>query len=148
MSGAEPAPAARAVPGPGKVLVMDDEAGLRKIIGLAVWGMGHQTEVAANGQQAIELYQEAKHSGHPFDAVILDLTIRGGMGGLETVRALLQIDPAVKAIAMSGYVVDPVILDPERHGFKATLTKPFDLRKLQEMLGRVMSQPAEIPVAP
>ncbi len=148
MSGQAPAPAVRAVPRPGKVLVMDDEEGLRKIIGLSLWGMGHQTEVAADGQQAVELYQQAKRSGHPFDVVILDLTIRGGMGGLETIQALLQIDPAVKGIAMSGYAIDPVILEPERHGFKATLAKPFDLGKLQETLGRVMGRPAESPVAP
>jgi DNA-binding NtrC family response regulator len=63
------------------------------------------------------------------------------MGGQEAIQALLEIDPDVKAIAMSGYIDSPVILEPERHGFKAALEKPFDAGKLQEIISRVMDGP-------
>jgi len=90
------------------------------------------------GLKAIEIYKKAKSLGRHFDVVLLDLTIREGMGGQEAIQALLKIDPAVKAIAMSGYIESPVILEPGRHGFKAALEKPFDAGKLQEILALVM----------
>jgi CheY-like chemotaxis protein len=97
---------------------------------------------------AVEVYKKAKSLGRHFDVVVLDLMVRGGMGGQETLQALLKIDPAVKAIAMSGYVHDPVILEPERHGFKDTLAKPFDVGKLQEILSRVMGSAPGSKAAP
>jgi CheY-like chemotaxis protein len=94
--------------------------------------------MAEDGLKAIEIYKKAKSLGRHFDVVLLDLTIREGMGGQEAIQALLKIDPAVKAIAMSGYIESPVILEPGRHGFKAALEKPFDAGKLQEILALVM----------
>src|ERR1017187_4781063 len=138
LSGEEKESAGAGVPRHGRVLVMDDEEGMRKVVGLTLWGMGHEVELAENGQMAVEIYKKAKSLGRRFDVVILDLTVRGGMGGHETIQALLKIDPNVKAIAMSGYVNDPVILEHERHGFKGALAKPFDVGKLQEILFRVM----------
>ena len=123
----------------GRVLVMDDEEGVREIVGLTLSGMGHTVELARDGQMAVEAYKTAVLQGRGFDAVILDLTIREGMGGRETLQELLKLDPRVKAIAMSGYALDPVILEPERHGFKGVLRKPFDVGKLQENLARVMN---------
>ena len=119
---------------------MDDEEGVREVIGQTLEGMGHSSELALDGQEAIEIYKKAKSLSRPFDVVLLDLTIREGMGGQETIQALLKIDPDVKAIAMSGYIDSPVILEPERHGFKAALEKPFDAGKLQEILSRVMDR--------
>ena len=84
------------------------------------------------------LTKARRDQGRPFDAVILDLTVRDGVGGQETIRELLKIDPAVKAIVMSGYADDPVVLEPERYGFKGVLAKPFDKLKLQEILSRVL----------
>ena len=81
---------------------------------------------------AVGAYESAKGQGRPFNVVILDLTIRDGVGGQETIRELLKIDPAVKAIVMSGYLNDPAVLEPERYGFKGVLTKPFDKVKLAE----------------
>ena len=80
--------------------------------------------------------------------MILDLTIREGMGGRETLRELFKIDPHVKAIAMNGYAFDPVILEPERHGFKGVLTKPFDFGKLCENLTLVMCSSTASEAAP
>jgi signal transduction histidine kinase/ActR/RegA family two-component response regulator len=130
-----------AAPRRGKVLVMDDEEGVREVLEQALEGMGHAVDLAPDGQRAIEIYQAARSLGRPFDAVILDLTIREGMGGLEAVQALLKIDPNVKAIAMSGYIDSPAIQQPERHGFKGALEKPFDVEKLQKMLCLVMDAP-------
>jgi two-component system, cell cycle sensor histidine kinase and response regulator CckA len=128
---------------PGKILVMDDEPGLRRVIGLLLERMGHAVELVEDGERAIEVYGQAKGQGRPFDVVILDLTNRSGVGGLEAIQALLTMDPGVKAIVMSGYAADPVVVEPERYGFKGVLTKPFDSDKLQETLSSVMGGPQE-----
>jgi signal transduction histidine kinase/CheY-like chemotaxis protein len=138
LSAGEKAPTPPSEPRHGRVLVMDDEEGVREVLGQTLEGMGHAVELAENGQEAIEVFRSAQRLGRRFDAVLLDLTIREGMGGQETIQALLKIDPDVKAIAMSGYIDSPVILEPERHGFKAAVEKPFDAGKLQEILSRVM----------
>jgi two-component system cell cycle sensor histidine kinase/response regulator CckA len=138
LSGGEKAAVPAGVSRPGLVLVMEDEEAVKTVVGLTLRGMGHEVELAENGQMAIEVYKKAQSLGRHFDVVLLDLTVRGGMGGQETIQALLKIDPAMKAIAMSGYAHDPVILEPERHGFKGALAKPFEGDKLQEIISRVM----------
>jgi len=132
----------------GKVLVMDDEEGVRKAVGLTLWGLGHTVELAENGELAVTAYNQAKTQGHPFDVVLLDLTVRGGMGGQETLQELLKLDPTVKAIAMSGYVQDPVILEPERYGFKSALEKPFDIGELREIISRLLGSSPGRPSEP
>ena len=117
---------------------MDDEEAVGKVLSLTLTGLGHTVELVENGQAAIEASKNAKRLGRPFDVLILDLTVREGMGGQDAIQALLKIDPNLKAIAISGYVDSPVILEPERHGFKAALPKPFDVETLQEILARVM----------
>ena len=134
----ETAPATTTVPKHGRILVMDDEEAVRKVLGLTLKRMGHEAELAKDGQSAIEAYQYAKAVKRPFDAVILDLMVADGMGGQETMQALLRIDPAVKAVVMSGYTNEPVVLEYGRHGFKGALTKPFHQEKLNEMLSRVL----------
>jgi PAS domain S-box-containing protein len=148
LSGVEKASVPAGVPRQGRVLVMDDEEAVRRVVGLTLWGMGHEVELAEDGQRAVEVYKKAKSLGRHFDVVILDLTVRGGMGGQETIQVLLKLDPTVKAIAMSGHVHDPVILEPERHGFKGALPKPFDVGKLQEILSRVMGSSPGSQAAP
>ena len=123
---------------PGKILVMDDEEGVRMAVRALLRQMGHAVELVVDGEGAIAAYQNAKDQGCPFDVVLLDLTIRGGMGGQEAMEALLQFDPTVKAIVMSGYAHDPLVLEPKRYGFKGVLPKPFESRHLQELLARVM----------
>ena len=137
----EKAPPPARVPPHGRVLVMDDEAGVREVIGRILSGMGHEVALAQDGRMAIAVYQTAKLQGHRFDVVILDLTIHEGIGGRETLQELLKLDPRVKAIAMSGYALDPVMLEPERHGFKGVLAKPFEIEKLRENLARIMYIP-------
>lgn len=135
---ARKAPMATPLPRPGRILVMDDEPAVRASVGASLQRIGHEVELAAEGQQAVEIYVNAKDQGRPFDAVILDLTNRGVMGGQETIQALLRIDPDVKAIVMTGYSDDPVVRDPARHGFKGALTKPFSLGRLREIVNRTM----------
>jgi signal transduction histidine kinase/ActR/RegA family two-component response regulator len=124
--------------GKRKILVMDDEEVVRKLIRRLLQQMGHEVELVEDGQQAVGAYESAQGQGRPFNAVILDLTIRDGVGGQETVRELLKIDPAVKAIVMSGYLNDPAVLEPERYGFMDVLTKPFDKVKLGAVLSLVL----------
>ena len=114
----------------GRILVMDDEAGLRETVQLALEHAGYAVTLAAEGGTAIDLYQKARAEGRPFDAVLLDLTVRGGLGGLETMQALLQLDPAVKAVVMSGYAQETVLRDYAQHGFRGALPKPFDIATL------------------
>jgi signal transduction histidine kinase/CheY-like chemotaxis protein len=139
LSISEKSPFPADVPRQGRVLVMDDEEGIRKILGLTLGGMGHAVELAVDGRAAIEVFKTAKSLGRDFDAVILDLTVREGMGGQEAILALLEIDPKVKAVAMSGYVDSPVIMEPERYGFKCAMPKPFDRETLREALSLVMA---------
>ncbi len=127
-------PAAAAAPGRVlRVLLMDDEELIRDVAGELIGELGHRVEFALNGREAIDRYREAKRSGDPFDVVILDLTIRGGMGGAETMQTLLEIDPGVKAVVSSGYSEDAVIASYAEQGFIAFLKKPYTAEELEEM---------------
>lgn len=96
--------------------------------------LGYEVEVATEGKEAIKRYADAQAIGQPFSAVILDLTIPGGMGGKETMRRLRQIDPGIKAIVCSGYSNDLVLANYEAHGFQAMVAKPFELAELSNHL--------------
>jgi PAS domain S-box-containing protein len=122
----------------GKILVMDDEQVVRTNLGRVLKQMGYETELAADGATAVELYTKAKQGGRCFDAAILDLTVRGAMGGREAVRALRELDPAVRAVVMSGHSDDEVMQEYSQHGFKGALTKPFDREALLDVLARVL----------
>jgi two-component system cell cycle sensor histidine kinase/response regulator CckA len=118
----------------GKILVMDDDELIRNVAGQMIRSFGHEVAFAEHGKEAVSKYRQAMEQGDPFDVVILDLTIRGGMGGYETIRELLEIDPKVKAVVSSGYSNDTVLSDFKTHGFVACLNKPYALKNLQEML--------------
>ncbi len=108
--------------GNGKVLLMDDEDLIRESVEEYLTMKGYKVETARNGNEAIEKYK-SEIKTEPFDAVILDLTIRGGMGGKETVKKLLEIDPDTKAIVSSGYSNDAVLVNFEKYGFIAFFDK-------------------------
>jgi two-component system, cell cycle sensor histidine kinase and response regulator CckA len=122
----------------GKVLIMDDEAVILDVAGELIKELGHEVEFSVHGGEAIEKYRMAKQSGKPFDLVILDLTIRGGMGGAETMGKLLEIDPGVKAIVSSGYDDNDIISNHQKQGFKAFLKKPYSVHELQEVLNKTL----------
>lgn len=117
-----------------KILVMDDEEMLRNVVCDMLERLGYEVEVAANGEEAIQLYTRAKKTGQPFGTVILDLTVKGGMGGKETLRRLKEFDPEVRAIVASGYSVDQILANFKQHGFLAVLQKPYQQRDLDKIL--------------
>ncbi len=136
----EQARPSEAAPGrTGRVLIMDDEPVILTVAGELIRALGHQAEFASQGSEAIAKYREAQRSGQPFDVVILDLTIRGGMGGAETLRRLTEIDPGVKAVVSSGYSDDTAIAGYLEQGFKAVLKKPYHVDELREVLNRLMN---------
>ena len=118
----------------GRVLVMDDEELIRNIVGIMLRALGHEAELAENGEEAIAKYSEALSSGRRFDIVILDLTVRGGIGGEEAMRELLALDPDVKAVVSSGYADSTTIAQYESRGFSACLTKPYEVDALGDIL--------------
>lgn len=131
--------AQKPVAGKGKVLVVDDEAMVRDVAAEILHCIGHEVELAKDGAEAICMYKMSNVSGHRFDAVIMDLTIPGGMGGRETMARLLEIDPGVKAIVSSGYSNDPVMADFRKYGFSGVLAKPYQSKQLCEALREIMT---------
>ena len=120
--------------GNGRILVMDDERMVREIAAAMLQVLGYEVESAADGAAAIALYEQARAQGRPFSAVIMDITIPGGMGGKEAIRELLAIDPGVRALVSSGYSNDPVMADFAEHGFCAVIPKPYRLADLAAAL--------------
>jgi PAS domain S-box-containing protein len=121
-----------------KILVMDDEEVVLDVAGEALKHLGYKAVTAGGGQEALKMYKKALHSAEPFDAVILDLTVRGGMGGEETLRRLREIDPDVRAVVSSGYSQDPIMAYYREHGFSGVLGKPYRIDKLAEVLHEVL----------
>ena len=120
-----------------RVLVMDDEEMLRKLARQMLKRLGYQAKTVRNGLEAIDAVMEQKRTGKPFDMVILDLTIKGGMGGKQTVQELLKIDPDIKTIVSSGYFNDPVVSRFEEYGFMGSIIKPYKIGNLKETLEKL-----------
>lgn len=118
---------------------MEDEETIRLILKKMIAEIGYEADFAVNGEQTIELYAKARESGNHFDAVLMDLTIKGGMGGQECIHHLLESDPAVKAIVSSGYPNAPVIANYRDYGFVDIITKPYHIEDLSEVLYMVIN---------
>jgi len=125
--------------GRGRILVMDDEEPVRTITRDMLSTLGYDVAAAASGEEAIEMYRVAMESGEPFAAVLLDLTVRGGLGAKGTIERLRELDPEVQAIVSSGYATDEIIHHYRDHGFSAMITKPYTIRKLSETLRLVLA---------
>ena len=124
--------------GNGRVLVMDDEEDMRNTTGDMLTRLGYTVDYAGEGVEAVAKYRQAREEGRPFDAVIMDLTVPGGMGGKEAARKLLELDPEARAIVSSGYSQDPIMSDFLSHGFRAVVKKPYRLRELSEVVAAVI----------
>lgn len=136
----EPAPASPPVRGQGRILVMDDEARIRDMLGRMLSHFGYELAFAKDGAEAIALYDEAKRRGAPFDVVIMDLIVPGAMGGKEAIRKLHEVDPSACAIVSSGYSNDPIMADFQGFGFCDAVAKPYRHEELRQVLHRVMSR--------
>jgi PAS domain S-box-containing protein len=123
-----------------RILVMDDEDAIRKSVGRMLTHLGYDVVVSEDGHETVERYKEAKASGNPFDAVLMDLTIPGGMGGKETMSKLMKIDSEIKAIVSSGYSNDPIMAEFRDHGFSGVIAKPYQLDHLNRAIQDVISQ--------
>ncbi len=124
--------------GRGRVLVMDDEETVRRTTGKMLERLGYTVGFAECGEEALDAYAKARQAGQPFDAIIADLTVPGGMGGKEAVRELLKLDPDVRAIISSGYLEEAVTADFTKWGFCGILAKPYDVHELAEALQAVL----------
>jgi len=120
--------------GSGKILVMDDEQGIRDVIEAILTKIGYKVDTVKNGFEALEYYKNALDISNPYDVVVLDLTIPGSKGGEETLKELYEIDPNVKAIVSSGYSNDPIMSDYKNYGFIGCVAKPYKPIELNEIL--------------
>jgi CheY-like chemotaxis protein len=127
------------IPGQGRILVMDDEAMIRELVGNMLNHLGYEVDFAEEGRGAVSKYQIALERAAPYDAVILDLTIKGGMGGQETIKRLKEIDPTVKAIVSSGYSDNPAIANYQAYGFCEVVAKPYEMVEFSRKLHRVVN---------
>ncbi len=130
----------RIVEGRGRILVMDDEEIVRKVVKAILAELGYEAEFADDGRKAVARYIQAREEGRAFDAVIMDLTVPGGMGGRDAVRELLAADPGARAIVSSGYSTDPVMADFRAFGFRGYVKKPFKVQELSEALSHVLHE--------
>jgi len=129
--------------GESRILVMDDEKYIRDLAAEMLSSAGCKVITSIDGAEAIEIYKAAMESGQPFDAVIVDLTVPGGMGGKDAVQRLIEIDPQIKAIVSSGYSNDPVMAEFRKYGFKGVIAKPYQLEELNRVLRRVIADANE-----
>jgi two-component system cell cycle sensor histidine kinase/response regulator CckA len=141
----KPKPEERLIRGEGRILVMDDDRFLQDVYQRLLRKLGYTPVIVAGGEEALEAYRQARDGGEPFAAVIMDLTIPGGLGGKETVRRLLAMDPEAVAIISSGYSNDPVMAHYPDYGFKDVVGKPFTPQRLSEVLRKalVSGRPAQ-----
>ncbi|WP_051617111.1 PAS domain-containing hybrid sensor histidine kinase/response regulator [Desulfonatronovibrio hydrogenovorans] len=123
-----------------RVLLMDDETDILEVTSEYLASMGYSVTSVQNGQEAIDAHLESVKKNHPFDVIVADLTIPGGMGGKQTVQKLKQIDPRLRAIVSSGYANDPVMSDYKAHGFSAGIVKPYRIEELDQLIQKCLSQ--------
>ncbi len=128
------------VSGSGRILVMDDDPTIREIAAEMLRDLGYEVELVTCGEDAIVVYRKRLDEGKRFDAVIMDLTIPGGIGGKEAIELLRRVDPAVKAIVSSGYSNDPIMSNFQEYGFAGMVTKPYGVSQLTKALFRVIGK--------
>ena len=124
---------------PAKVLVMDDEPDLCDVLARMLSQLGHTAVTAPDGELALRRWVEAREAGQPFDAAIFDLTVKGGMGGVEAVKRLLEQEPGAVVLASSGYANDRVLADHRAYGFRSVLRKPYGVDELHRVLADTLA---------
>ncbi len=123
---------------PGRILVFDDEPTILKVISRMLQHLGHEYELASDGDETVELYRQAKEAGKPFDIVILDLIAPSGMGAIEILAKLTDIDPDVSAVLSTGDLNNPVVSEYKDHGFRSIIAKPYELDQLLSVINQML----------
>lgn len=126
--------------GKGVILLMDDEQDIHDVTEEMLTFLGYTTLHADSGEEAIALYRDYFETGNSIDAVIMDLTIPGGMGGGEAVGKILEIDPEARVIVSSGYSDDPLLQNYTKAGFANCITKPYQLLELSKILADTLQR--------
>lgn len=125
--------------GQGRVLVMDDLEPVRRMTGEMLKMLGYDVDCASDGSEAVMLYEKSMQQALPYDVVLVDMSIPGGMNGVATVKLLHEIDPGVKAVMVSGYDCGKYKSQFFNHGFKGFLQKPFKIGELARILDEVLT---------
>jgi PAS domain S-box-containing protein len=133
--------------GDGRILVMDDDELVREVAAHMLEQGGYRAECVADGRDAVSAFRHARDAGAPFSAVLLDLTVPGGMGGEEALVELRKVDPDVRAIVTSGYSHSRVVADYRAHGFRGRIAKPYRLQELFDVLAEVLAPAGRVETA-
>lgn len=124
----------------GKILIMDDEPIIRDITAHSLAQYGFEVHTTADGEDAVERYRQSYEAGAPFDLVVIDLTVPGGMGGQEMIKHLRRINPNVKAIVSSGYHNAPIMSNYKEYGFRGVVPKPYKVQDLFQTVKNVLQR--------
>lgn len=122
-----------------RILLMDDKVLIQKVAADMLKSLGYTVDMALDGKQAVQMYKTAFESGAPYACVILDLVVPKGMGGKESLKKILDIDPDAVAIVSSGYSSDPVMANYRKYGFKGVVAKPYLMEDLARVLRRAVN---------
>ncbi len=117
---------------------MDDDESILDVLSIILSDMGHHVEVARTGEEAVESVSSSVSDNARFDLIIMDLTIKGGMGGKDAIIHIRRLDPEIQAIVSSGYSNDPVMSDPQKYGFNDVLQKPYTIQEIKEKLSTML----------
>jgi PAS domain S-box-containing protein len=131
-------PITETITGTGRVLVVDDEEAIRALVEFTLNRLGYKVTQAASALEGVNIYRERLEAGERFDAVILDLTLPGGMGGKEALKKLIEIDPTVNAIVSSGYATDATMSRYQDFGFRGVIAKPYEAAELGKIVHDVI----------
>ena len=120
---------------------MDDEALVLDVAAQIIENLGHEVVCSRNGDEALEKFRLAQSAGNPLDVVILDLTIKGGLGGEQAIGKLRELDPDIKAVVSSGYADTAVVAEYRKYGFSAFLNKPYGSEAMRKVLDLMLGHP-------
>jgi len=134
-----PGTIAQPITGTGRVLVVDDEEAIRTLVHFTLARLGYDVMEAETALEGVNLYREKLEARERFDAVILDLTLPGGMGGKEALKKLIELDPTVNAIVSSGYATDATMSRYQDFGFRGVIAKPYEASELGKIVHDVIS---------
>ena len=122
-----------------RILILEDDAPIRRLMAATLRRAGHEVFETKDGRETIAVYREAMERNAKFHLLICDLTIENGMGGVETMRQLTQLDPSILAIVSSGYSDAPAMSSPAAFGFRGVLPKPYAPSELRAAVHRILA---------